>query len=166
MKLRLLDCSGCWQALWSRYAPWKQGTASTGDEAGCGSEGEPHSRHHFLSYSSAEHAPILAFPIFLQPHRTLAISNVPCMPDTTPRACNVFLIPCYKTVTGGVGWDNSVKSLRGVELALQTELDMLKRSSCLELFAIIKASKTYRRWRKILKKKSRTEGSVLKEHIS
>lgn len=48
-------------------------------------------------------------------------------------------------VIGVVGWDNSVKSVRGVELALETELDMLKRSSCLELFAITKASETYRR---------------------
>lgn len=37
--------------------------------------------------------------------------------------------------------DNSVKSLQGVELALETELDMLKRSSCLKLSAITKASK-------------------------
>lgn len=67
------------------------------------------------------------------------------MPDATPRACNAFLTPCYKMVTGVVGWDNSLKSLQGVELALETELDTLKRSSSLELFAIPKASKRYRR---------------------
>lgn len=88
----------------------------------------------------------------LKPHRTLVTSNAPCMPDTTPRACNIFLTASYKMVTWAAGWDNSLQSLRAVELAFETELDTLKRSSCLELFATIKASKTYRRWRKILKK--------------